>query len=139
MDKLILFSKLDLLKRCIDRIREKMPDSLEALSSDLDRQDIIVLNLERVVQTSVDIASYIIAEQDVQAPMSMSECFGILNEIKIIDVKLMERMKKSVGFRNIAVHEYRSISWEIVYSNIRENLKEFQEYARQIMQWLEKE
>ncbi len=131
MDKLILFSKLDSLKRCIDRIKEKMPDSLEALSSDLDRQDIIVLNLERAVQTSV--------EQDVQAPMSMSECFGILNEIRIIDVKLMERMKKSVGFRNIAVHEYRSISWEIVYSIIRENLKEFQEYARQILQWLEKE
>jgi uncharacterized protein YutE (UPF0331/DUF86 family) len=81
MDKLIIFSKLDSLKRCIDRIKEKTPDSLEALSSDLDRQDIIVLNLERAVQTSVDIASYIIAEKDVQTPMSMSESFRLLNEI----------------------------------------------------------
>jgi len=96
------------------------------------------LNLERAVQTSVDIASYIIAEHDVQTPMSMSEGFESLHEINIIDVNLMERMKKSVGFRNIAVHEYRSISWEIVYSIVSENLKEFQEYARQVMRWLEK-
>ncbi len=139
MDKLILYSKLDSLKRCIDRIKEKTPDSLEALSSDLDRQDIIVLNLERAVQVCVDMASYIIAEHDVQTPLSMAESFESLHKIKIIDQKLMERMKKSVGFRNIAVHEYRSISWDIVYSIISENLKEFQEYARQILQWLEKE
>jgi uncharacterized protein YutE (UPF0331/DUF86 family) len=96
MDKLILYSKLDSLKRCIDRIKKKTPDSLEALRSDLDRQDIIVLNLERAVQVCVDMAAYIIAEQDVQTPMSMAESFESLHKIKIIDQKLMERMKKSV-------------------------------------------
>ena len=139
MDKLILFSKLDSLKRYVDRIRKKTPDTLDDLKLDLDHQDIIVLNLERAVQVCVDIAAYIIAEHDVQTPMSMSESFKSLKEIKIIDEKLMERMKKSVGFRNIAVHEYRSINWEIVYTIIQENLGDFQEYARQIMFWLEKD
>ncbi len=138
MDKLIVFSKLDSLKRCIDRIKDKTPDSLDALRSDPDRQDIIVLNLERAVQISVDIAAYIIASHDSQTPMSMAESFELLKEIETIDGKLMEKMKKSVGFRNVAIHEYRNISWEIVYSIIRENLDDFREYARQVMLWLEK-
>jgi hypothetical protein len=41
MDKLILLSKIDSLKRCIVRIKHMTPDSLADLKSDLDRQDII--------------------------------------------------------------------------------------------------
>jgi uncharacterized protein YutE (UPF0331/DUF86 family) len=138
MDNLILLSKIESLKRCIDRIKSKTPDSIDELTSDLDRQDIIVLNLERSVQICVDIAALIIAEEDIQTPMSMSESFESLKGIKVIDAALTERIKKSLGFRNIAVHEYKNIDWQIVYSIIRENLGDFQQYARQIMLWLEK-
>ncbi len=38
-------------------------------------------------------------------------------------------MKKALGFRNIAVHAYQEISWEMVYSIITRNLSDFVEYA----------
>jgi len=138
MDELIIYSKIDSLKRCIERIKSKSPESLEILKSDLDCQDIIILNLERSVQICVDIAAYIIAELDVQAPLNMSDGFNELGKIGIIDKKTAERMRKSVGFRNIAVHEYSKVSWEIVYSIIKKDLSDFRHFARNIIQWLEK-
>lgn len=41
-------------------------------------------------------------------------------------------MRKAVGFRNIAVHAYDSIDWEIVYSIATERLQDFKEFARTV-------
>ena len=55
MDRNIVEAKLESLRRCGDRIAEKTPASADQLSHDPDLQDIIALNLQRAVQTSVDL------------------------------------------------------------------------------------
>lgn len=47
MDNDIIRAKLESLSRCIKRIEDKMPASVEELQTNLDLQDIITLNLER--------------------------------------------------------------------------------------------
>ncbi len=37
-----------------------------------------------------------------------------------ISQKVGERMRAAVGFRNIAVHDYESIDWQIVYHALNE-------------------
>ena len=66
------------LRRCIDRIADKTPSSVDQLLRDPDIQDIIALNLQRAVQLSVDIASHLIAETDAVPPSTMAENFAIL-------------------------------------------------------------
>jgi uncharacterized protein YutE (UPF0331/DUF86 family) len=39
-------------------------------------------------------------------------------------------LKKSVGFRNIAVHNYDAINWQIVYSIVKNHLVDFSTFAR---------
>lgn len=41
-------------------------------------------------------------------------------------------MNKAVGFRNIAVHAYQEINWEIVYAVITKRLVDFVEFARAV-------
>ncbi|MCP4757295.1 MAG: DUF86 domain-containing protein [Proteobacteria bacterium] len=135
MDEAVLYSKIESLKRCLDRIKSKTPDSVEVLKSDWDRQDIIILNLERAVQICVDIASLIIAELDVKTPTKMADCFRELSLNKVIKEETAERMRRSVGFRNIAVHEYSRINWDIVYSIVNNHLEYFKAFARETIQW----
>ena len=45
---------------------------------------------------------------------------------------ILVKLAKAVGFRNIAVHAYHSISWEIVFSLITERLVDFSDFARHI-------
>jgi uncharacterized protein YutE (UPF0331/DUF86 family) len=137
MDRDVILFKIESLDRCLDRVRSKVPAAAADLSEDLDSQDVIVLNLERAVQICVDLAAHMIAELKVRAPMTMSESFARLAKAGVIDKNLMERMQKAVGFRNIAVHEYETIDWNIVYSIITKNLDDFRDYAAVVLGWMD--
>ena len=52
--------------------------------------------------------------------------------VKIGIKELASQMAAMVRFRNILVHDYLEIDARIVYSNLAEDLKDFDEYARQI-------
>jgi uncharacterized protein YutE (UPF0331/DUF86 family) len=132
MDRDVINSKIEALRRCIQRIRDKTPESSDLLVDDLDLQDIICINLERAVQVCVDLAAHLIAESDLPAPRTMAESFDHLRRLKFISDRLAARMKKAVGFRNIAVHAYQDINWIIVYSIITTRLNDFVEYASAI-------
>ena len=56
MARLIVARKLDSLRRCLDRVRERCPADVATLAGDPDLQDIVVLNLSRAVQICVDLA-----------------------------------------------------------------------------------
>jgi uncharacterized protein YutE (UPF0331/DUF86 family) len=132
MNKEVVGSKLESLRRCVRRIKDKTPSSSAVLLKDNDLQDIICVNLERAVQVCVDLSSHIIAESDMQAPGSMGESFEQLRKLDLISDELAERMKKAVGFRNVAVHAYQEINWEIVYAIITTRLKDFVEFAQAV-------
>ena len=59
MNSIVIKTKMESLRKCLDRIESKKPETLENLLQDIDTQDIIALNLERSVQLCVDIANHI--------------------------------------------------------------------------------
>jgi uncharacterized protein YutE (UPF0331/DUF86 family) len=134
MDKEVISAKLESLRRCIQRIKDKTPDSADALLGDSDLQDIVCVNLERAVQICVDLASHIISESDMPAASSMAESFELLHRINLISGELAAHMRKAVGFRNVAVHAYQEISWNMVYSIITTRLSDFVDFAKAVSQ-----
>lgn len=132
MDQLILAEKLESLRRCISRIDEKRPSRIELLIDNPDIQDILVLNLTRAVQLCVDIGSHIISESDETTPKTMGDVFETLQKLNIISEKTCEQMKKAVGFRNVAIHNYATINWEIVYTISEKSLDDFRAFAKEI-------
>ncbi len=130
MDRDVITEKLESLRRCFKRIGNKCPENLETLNNDIDLQDIIVLNLTRAIQTCVDIGAHIIAGSEEKPPATMGETFDRLASMGIIDTETATRMRKSVGFRNIAVHGYDEIDFAIVYSIITKQMDDFQKFAR---------
>ncbi len=133
MDKDVVLNKLESLRRCLQRVQDKTPGSADLLVEDVDLQDIIALNLERAIQTSVDIGLHIISDLEVPVPETMAQTFDVLKKAGCLEAATAERMAKSVGFRNTAVHAYQEIDWDIVYCIITEHLDDFREFARQIL------
>ena len=56
--------------------------------------------------------------------MSMAESFERLSEKKIIPPELGQNLKKAVGFRNLSVHAYDKIDWQLVWNILEEDLKD---------------
>ena len=133
MDREVIEQKLESLRRCLQRIKEKCPPSADILARDLDAQDILSLNLSRAVQLCVDIGAHIVAGKNVPPPATMGQTFDVLAELGIISEELALRMKNAVGFRNIAVHNYDAINWQIVHAIATRHVGDFTDFARSVL------
>jgi uncharacterized protein YutE (UPF0331/DUF86 family) len=130
VDREVVEEKLESLRRCIHRVSEKCPADVETLSNDLDLQDILALNLSRAVQICVDIGAHLLAGLEVPPPDTMGQAFDVLAQAGVIPDALGKKLKKSVGFRNVAVHNYEAIDWAIVHAIALHHLDDFSEFAR---------
>ena len=133
MDRLILDQKLESLRRCVTRIDEKRPADFSALVTDDDLQDILVLNLTRAVQLCVDIGSHVVSASDGPAPQTMGEVFDTLKMLGVISTGTCQEMRKAVGFRNIAVHNYETIDWRIVFALCEKAPVDFRKFASEVL------
>ncbi|TSA39436.1 MAG: DUF86 domain-containing protein [Methylococcaceae bacterium] len=130
MDREVVEQKLESLRCCLQRIETKCPAEVDALLTDYDLQDIVSLNLSRAVQLCVDIGAHLISDMDVPPPDTMDQTFDRLEQAGLLTTTLTLNLKKAVGFRNIAVHNYDDINWHIVHSIVKNHLAEFSAFAK---------
>ena len=134
VDKDIILAKIAIIQRCLRRI--KQTTSLDPNSLDnYDKQDIFVLNLQRAIQATIDIATHLTASGGWGLPETLKENFSLLCENKVIAKELSEKMKKMVGFHNIAVHNYRSIDIEVFKSILTTHLQDIEKYTEAIQNY----
>ena len=129
MDRDIIMRKLDSLARCVRRIEEKRPTTLDELLKDVDIQDILSINLERAVQVSVDIGAHVIADLSVPPPRTMGDVFAVLTAEKLIPEESGLALRRAVGFRNLSVHAYDQVDWERVFDIVHQRLDDFRKFA----------
>lgn len=129
----IIINKLETIKRCLNRIKEEYLGYEKELESNYTKQDSIVLNLERAAQASIDVSTHIIRVQNLGVPKTSRDVFTLLCDNKVLSLKISEQMKKMVGFRNIAVHDYQNISLDIVKSILNSNLVDFETFIQEIL------
>jgi uncharacterized protein YutE (UPF0331/DUF86 family) len=132
MDKDVINRTLESLRRCIARITSKLPITQDALRSNYDLQDIIALNLERAVQTCVDIAAHVLSQTEMPPPSTMAEGFARLAELQAIPAPLAESLQKAVAFRNILARNYTDVNWDIVSDMVTHRLTDFVQFAQAI-------
>lgn len=130
MDREVIEQKLASLQRCLQRVQAALPAEVQDLEADFDKQDIVSLNLSRAVQLTVDMGAHLLSQQAGASPATMGQTFDLLAQQGVLDQGLASRLKKSVGFRNIAVHNYDRINWAIVHSIVKNHLGDFSEFAR---------
>ena len=101
MDSELVLAKLESLHRCLERVEAQHIHSLEDLQGSLDKQDIVVLNLERAVQLCVDIAAHLLSETGAPVPDTMAGTFRTLSAQGTLTPSLADKLCKAVGFKNI--------------------------------------
>ena len=129
MDREVLQTKLEALIHCVQRIKSQEITSVDELESNIDKQEIIILNLQRAVQICVDIGNHILLDYETPTPSTMSETFKYLADNKLISSKNAEELSHAVGFRNIAVHQYENLDCKIIYAIITSHLDDFKNFA----------
>ena len=127
----ILLDKASIIRRCIHRIEEVYHESPN-FRTDFTRQDSVILNLQRACEASIDIANVMIKKKKLSVPQSSRDSFTILEKASLLSPSLSESMKKMVGLRNIAVHDYQSLNLDIVVNVIEHHLSDFEHFIQQV-------
>ena len=66
-------------------------------------------------------------------PQSARDVFELLAKGKWIESPLAESLKRMIGFRNIAIHEYQSLQLEITVKIITNHLDEFLQFTTEVL------
>jgi uncharacterized protein YutE (UPF0331/DUF86 family) len=101
----------------VNRVLEEYNGDSDNLYN-ITKQDAIILNIQRACELTIDIGNYIISKEKYRVPKVSREIFEILKENSIIEDSLSINMQKMVGFRNIAIHDYKSMDLSIIKSII---------------------
>lgn len=127
----VIYNKIETIERCIIRINEVYEGNFENLQ-DYTKQDSIILNLQRACEAAIDLAMHIVSEKRLGIPQNSRDAFEVLSSNKIISDNSTKKLKAMIGFRNIAVHNYKALNLEIVREIIEKHMDDFSEFTYQI-------
>ena len=129
----VLINKAASIERCIKRAREEYQRDPANFSNDFTRQDAAILNIQRACEAALDMGQHLIRHEKLGLPQSARDVFAILAQAGWIDNSLADALKRMVGFRNIAVHDYQTMQMPIVISIIEHHLDEFLAYSKALL------
>jgi uncharacterized protein YutE (UPF0331/DUF86 family) len=126
----VVLNKVAIIERCVARVREEYGGDERNLLHDITKQDSIILNLQRSCEAAIDLAMHVVRLRRLGIPQETREAFELLRDASLLDPELADRMARMVGFRNVAVHDYRKLDLQIVRGIAADHLGDFLAFAK---------
>jgi uncharacterized protein YutE (UPF0331/DUF86 family) len=130
----VLLGKALTIERCVRRIRLKYVGHEASFEADYDLQDIVIWNLQRACQAAIDMASRMLRLDGLEMPAYARDAFGLLAQHGSLPMHLADSMAAMVGFRNVAVHDYRRIDLAIAQALVENHLGDLLTFSRAMLQ-----
>lgn len=129
----VLINKAASIERCVARAREEYAADPAGFASNFSRQDAAILNIQRACEAALDMGQHLIRRERLGVPQSARDVFALLAHAGWIETPLAESLKRMVGFRNIAVHDYQALQLPITVSIIQNHLDDFLRYSQVLL------
>ncbi|MGH8559882.1 MAG: type VII toxin-antitoxin system HepT family RNase toxin [Methylococcales bacterium] len=128
----VLINKAASIERAVKRAREEYAAAAN-FAVDFTRQDAAILNIQRACEATLDMGQHLIRRERLGIPNSARDVFSLLVEAGWIDAPLADSLKRMVGFRNIAIHQYQALLLPITVSVITKHLDQLLEFSAFIL------
>ena len=129
----VLLNKVAFIEHCVARAREEYNIDPVSFATNFSRQDAAILNIQRACEAALAIGQHLIRREQLGVPQSARDVFELLAKGQWIESPLAESLKRMIGFRNIAIHEYQSLQLEITVKIITNHLDEFLQFTTEVL------
>jgi uncharacterized protein YutE (UPF0331/DUF86 family) len=130
MTRDVVLAKGEIVERRIRRARDEFAGNAANLRDNLTKQDSIVLNLQRACEAAIDLAMHLVADARLGVPQDSRDAFVLLEQGAGLSAALSESLRRMVGFRNVAVHDYRALSLDVVQAIVEHRADDLLAFAR---------
>ena len=138
VDVEVFARKVAMIRDAVARIREVVPDTLEAFLVDRDARDIVALNLFVALQETIALATHWLADAGLMVPSTYGDVFTRLAESGVIDRGLGDRLRAAAGLRNLVAHQYGELDFGRVHAVARNELEDLLTFCRQLAERLDR-
>lgn len=125
----VLLGKAAIVERCLKRIAEEYVGHEDELTTNFSRQDAIVLNLQRACEACIDSAMHLVRLHRLGIPTESRQAFDMLVRDGLLEAELGRQLVAMVGFRNVAVHNYRELDVEVLRGILEERLDDLRAFV----------
>jgi uncharacterized protein YutE (UPF0331/DUF86 family) len=129
--------RLEKLRECLGKLEPLRKKRREEFARQPYLRDIVERNLEVAIQCLIDMGNRIISIEDAEKPKDYYEIFLILGSLQVLPSEFAKQIAPMAGFRNILVHDYVSIDWDLVHDHLQK-LGDFYDFERHIKKWLKR-
>jgi len=134
----LVMQKLSDLRISVARLEKFQLVSLEEFEANPDNFAIAEHHLRRSLEMVLDIGRHIVAKEKLGRPDYYREVLEILKNAKILEQSFAKRISGMAGYRNRLVHGYSEISSSELLLIITEQLDDFLEFEKQILDYLKR-
>ena len=135
-DRDVVTAKLAELEDRLGRVRANVRATASELASDRDASDLVAFNLMLAVQTCLDVASHVIADERWAPAATLAESFHRLAERGVITAETDAALGRAASFRNVVAHGYGRVVADILFTAATDGLLDRERFAREVAAWL---
>lgn len=96
------------------------------------KQDSIKLTLQQACELAINLSVHVAKVKQLGTAQTNRDGFDLLASANLLSSEIAAGMKRMIGFRNIAIHEYQKLDMKIVDAILEKHLDEFLEFIAQI-------
>jgi len=127
----VVMQKLASIDRCLRSVRDYGAGDLDRLHEPI-VLDAVVLNLQRACEQAIDAACREVSRRGLGVPADSADAFTILERDAVLSRSVADRTRRMVGFRDVAVHEYRKLDPALVRTVVEHRLGDFEALCREL-------
>ena len=122
VDRDLILRKLIDLETYLSQLALYRDLDLATYRDDWKTQRIVERTLHLSVETCMDVADHLVADQRLRIPETSAETFEVLGHAGVLPHALADKLAKMVGFWNILVHDYARLDLSIVLRVLRTDI-----------------
>ena len=104
-----------------------------AYAADWRTQRIVERTLHLAIEACMDVADHIVADRRLRVPETGAATFESLGEADMLPRELAASLARTVGFRNILVHDYARLDPAIVVRVLRTDLSDLERFREAVL------
>lgn len=136
LDSERILAKLDELYGYQRELRQIMPASFAQFKK-IEKKRACERLMQVSIECVIDVCALIVSGLRLGLPSEEDDLFERLEEAEVISSDMKEILKKMKGFRNLLVHEYGRVDDEIVYDMVKNRLRDFIDFKKEITKVLD--
>ncbi len=138
-DERVVATKLEQIEQYHGELTAKQRLPQEKFLADTTEQRAVERMFENAIQACADLAQHI-ATQDFEYDGGASkEAIRALARSDVVAEATADKLVAAVGFRNVLAHEYGTVEYEQVYELLQTELDVYDDFGRQVAQWVRDE